>query len=629
MSMLNSIIRRNSIHPEHNSSLQESPKAVGTKEYYDRSFGKLAAARETPTSADPDAQVGNSNLLNLPTVLDSCNCTYILDREEDSISSSTIDGRLYLTSKALYFVSLLGNNSFVLDWLDATECFTTVPDAITIHYHSLGEITKSHIFSKLHKRDRVFRLINQLILDRATTGTRKSLNQDLNNLEPRGRIQTEVCQILEKTSNKHSNSSQEPQKVVSTPSFSHHDTVISSPKSTSRSRTKSEPEVLDHVHLLKADRVSEDGSIALNLSDSIETSDTPPHVQRVDLRRERSKTLPDLTFSTTGRGLDPPFDLQLLSEIKPLKKINRQESMTSTMSQRRRVVKYKGKKKAKREEAEKQSGNSLGQINPHRVSGSHRNTFLHHFGQDGVQSNIILTYSCAYHPKNDDAVLPLLHGRMFCTYDNLYFVGWQNKKIVLPWDDVISLQRESTAWRTIPNAIRIFYNSHGVSSSYFFGSFINRDSSIIAIQNLLNFRRSEKKTSGSRNNLSRKRSIGYLPETLGTNPRSGKTIVVPPDERISSMTKMAHKRLRNVSVQEFFNKCWLDESASFYARFLSEKCQNHDILVGKWEVNNSIDTNGGGFYHAWSEDRYNMKRVRLRIENNFNLLISIFILRLQ
>jgi hypothetical protein len=357
--------------------------------------------------------------------------------------------------------------------------------------------------------------------------------------------------------------------------------------------------------------------MGLDLSESGEATVSPPDYERVVLRRARSHTMPDLTVHRSEGEYEPSFQPDRLSEIQPLQKSERQESASTTSSQKHRAVKYKGKKKSKREEAhpqaEKNPENKQQKMQTHRVSGIHRNVFLHHFGQEG-QSNprIVVTYSCAYHPKNEDNILPLLHGRMFCTFENMYFVGWQNKKIILSWDDIISFQRESTAWNTIPNAIRIFYNTNGDTSSYFFGSFINREASFSAIQNLLNFHRSEKRADGGRHNLSRRRSITLSPEHSSSNQSFpiGKDLVVPHDERICTMTSMAHKRFRNVSIHEFFSTCWCDQNGSFYGHFLIHKLQNHDVIVGPWETMNNCGDDAG-FYHAWSEEYYTMKRVSL------------------
>ena len=85
--------------------------------------------------------------------------------------------------------------------------------------------------------------------------------------------------------------------------------------------------------------------------------------------------------------------------------------------------------------------------------------FLAHFGEEEAQGKgdgasggskqtmpptVIDSYSCAYWPKEEEGFMsPLLHGRMFVTSHKMYFIGWGDKKLILKWEDVVSITKDS------------------------------------------------------------------------------------------------------------------------------------------------------------------------------------------
>ena len=85
--------------------------------------------------------------------------------------------------------------------------------------------------------------------------------------------------------------------------------------------------------------------------------------------------------------------------------------------------------------------------------------FLAHFGEEEGQGKgdgasggskqtmpptVIDSYSCAYWPKEEEGFMsPLLHGRMFVTSQKMYFIGWGDKKLILKWEDVVSITKDS------------------------------------------------------------------------------------------------------------------------------------------------------------------------------------------
>jgi hypothetical protein len=65
-------------------------------------------------------------------------------------------------------------------------------------------------------------------------------------------------------------------------------------------------------------------------------------------------------------------------------------------------------------------------------------------GKQTILPTVIDSYSCAYWPKEGEGfVSPLLHGRMFVTSQKMYFIGWGDKKLILKWEDVASITKDS------------------------------------------------------------------------------------------------------------------------------------------------------------------------------------------
>ena len=209
--------------------------------------------------------------------------------------------------------------------------------------------------------------------------------------------------------------------------------------------------------------------------------------------------------------------------------------------------------------------------------------FLAHFwDQDSSETppTVIDSFSCAYWPKEEEGHFsPLLHGRMFCTSTTMYFVGWGDKKIVLPWETVISISKETTAYGTVPNALLITHDD----GSYFFGSFAFRENALELLNRLSTIARSIK--------------------DVTTNPTtSKKRKKVPPDEGLKKMQIILSKKIPNMSISKFYTLCWSEsEENAFYKPYL-EKDGCFDIVFPEWQHDDQ-------FFHTFSDETYTQKRV--------------------
>jgi len=107
---------------------------------------------------------------------------------------------------------------------------------------------------------------------------------------------------------------------------------------------------------------------------------------------------------------------------------------------------------------------------PESSSDAEMQLFLAHFGEEkesgeavsggGQQTmppTVIDSYSCAYWPEEKEGSMsPLLHGRMFVTSQKMYFIGWGDKKLILKWEDVVSITKDSIGMVSIPSFSPIF-----------------------------------------------------------------------------------------------------------------------------------------------------------------------------
>ena len=159
--------------------------------------------------------------------------------------------------------------------------------------------------------------------------------------------------------------------------------------------------------------------------------------------------------------------------------------------------------------------------------------FLAHFydgGEDEASPPAVIdSFSCAYWPKEGEGFIsPLLHGRLFVTPSALYFIGWGDKKIVLKWEDVISVTKETIGM--IDNALRVTYDSGVGESSYFFGSFAFRVNAFQILSQLSTVARS-------------------LKEIESDKSSDGKASLkaVPPDQILKKMDIVLKRKIKNVS----------------------------------------------------------------------------------
>lgn len=236
----------------------------------------------------------------------------------------------------------------------------------------------------------------------------------------------------------------------------------------------------------------------------------------------------------------------------------------------------------------------------HSSVSAENSLFLSHFWQNRDENeeppSIIDSFSCAYWPKEGEGYLsPLLHGRLFLTSNTMYFIGWGDKKIVLDLADVTKVTKAKNLMGTIDNSLRVVYETENGESSYFFGSFAFRDNALQLLQQLSTVARSL-------------RELNAPPKT---EKAVGETALppVPHDQVIKKMEVVLSKKLKNVSIQRFYELIWSEgngdtDAKPFYGPWL-EYMGSHKVKVGEWEVAKSESDQ---FISQWCGEKYSQRR---------------------
>jgi hypothetical protein len=175
----------------------------------------------------------------------------------------------------------------------------------------------------------------------------------------------------------------------------------------------------------------------------------------------------------------------------------------------------------------------------------------------------------------------------------MYFVGWGDKKIVLDLADVVTVTKAKNMMGTIDNSLCIDYVTEDGASSYFFGSFAFRDNAFELLQRLSAVARSL-------------RELNKPPESPKSDERALPD--VPPDQVIKKMDVVLSKKIKNVSIQRFYELIWSEgdgsDSKPFYGPWL-EHMGSHKVNVGKWEM---AEKESDRFVNQWCGEKYGQRR---------------------
>ena len=242
--------------------------------------------------------------------------------------------------------------------------------------------------------------------------------------------------------------------------------------------------------------------------------------------------------------------------------------------------------------------------------------FLAHFwtdrSPDETPPTVIESFSAAYWPKDDEGYIsPLLHGRIFLTANQLYFVGWGDKKIVLDWKDVLSVKKATNLMGGIDNSLSVAYMKDSEESCLFFGSFTSREEAFQLMERLSTVAR----------------AIFALQESSSANCRSERESIpakpVPADQTLKKMSVVFSQTIKNISIKKFYDVAWSEgvrtNASPLYGPWL-KKAGSMNVQVDDWTFSEdgSSPIEGG-----WCRERYNQKRqVHFQFKRKTHLYIG-------
>ncbi|KAG7355765.1 protein of unknown function DUF4782 containing protein [Nitzschia inconspicua] len=200
--------------------------------------------------------------------------------------------------------------------------------------------------------------------------------------------------------------------------------------------------------------------------------------------------------------------------------------------------------------------------------------FMKHFWSEKAEGctppTILEMFTCSYKPKEKTAFLtPNLPGRCFTTHDNFCFLSWDNKKFVLKWGDILSVEFDKGFMgASSDNAVAVTYRTEGSESVFTLSRLEHGEKTLTHLQGLVNTSKKEERTISSEADL----SGGRLPP-------------VPPDELLKEMEVVVSKTIKDVSIKSVYENVWEDPvgKKSFYESWLEEE-ECFDITMDDWDV---------------------------------------------
>jgi hypothetical protein len=215
-------------------------------------------------------------------------------------------------------------------------------------------------------------------------------------------------------------------------------------------------------------------------------------------------------------------------------------------------------------------------------------------------AEVLNIFNCAYRPKEKGAFLtPNLHGRIYTTVDDIYFLAWDGKNFIISWKNIISVRVEKGFMGANDNGVLVTYQSEGSEMILIFSRLEARDSVLQRLQKLHEDSKARK-----------------VPPTS----EAGTLAPVPPDTVLKGMTVVLLKTIKNASIKRVYESVWSDgigtSAAPFYKPWLEEeKC--FEITVNDWEFADE------GYTNPWCNERYTQRRlVTFRFNRTSHLYIG-------
>jgi hypothetical protein len=263
--------------------------------------------------------------------------------------------------------------------------------------------------------------------------------------------------------------------------------------------------------------------------------------------------------------------------------------------------------------------------------------FLHYFWPDKVDPqsvpSVIESFSCSF--RDSSQRLPSQYGRVFVTSARLIFVSWSQKRLVLKWAEVVTVETAKNFVITGDNHLMLTYTKGSDESIVLLGGFTDRQQTYDLVGKLREEAKTmdeeeakalkdeeeakamkdaeEAKAMNKDAAIIKEVAVGEAKEEVVGEPSAK----VPPDSTLQKMDMIFSKHLRNISIPRYYEIAWSEGNGTnekpLYGPWL--KKAGHDVEVSDWEHSEAVG--------VWCKERYPQKRiVKFKVKRRTHLYIG-------
>jgi len=253
--------------------------------------------------------------------------------------------------------------------------------------------------------------------------------------------------------------------------------------------------------------------------------------------------------------------------------------------------------------------------------------FLTYFWPEMVDAKKVTTvvdsFPCSF--RDGGQRIPFQYGRVYLTPTRIVFTSWSKKKLNLYWQEV-SQVKPSRGFHGLRNdTVHVICRKKdsGDFSCMTLGGFYDRVTVLEKIEKLREDARIEAEKQAAAEALAQAKAATATAASSGQEEEMGdKTmivdwspddIVVPPDEKISTMTIVVSKVIHGISVQTFYDVVWAETEKPLYRPWLEQSA--FDIDLEDWKQ--------GEVVGSWCKEKYQMsRRAKFKVKRTTHLYIG-------
>jgi hypothetical protein len=197
-------------------------------------------------------------------------------------------------------------------------------------------------------------------------------------------------------------------------------------------------------------------------------------------------------------------------------------------------------------------------------------------------NNIVDSFACSFRHGNQSLLYQ--YGRVFILANRFIFASWTRKQLSLKWSDVVDIEPTHNTLNSQKDSFAIRCKS-GTSEEacVILSGFYDRQKALDIIKKV-------------RQNLTQM-------ITPSSPPEDTSAVDVPPDDAIGKMHSILSQKLRNISIQRFYEIVWSEgndtDEKPLYQPWLEKEC--FDVEVGDWQMEECTG--------PWCSENYTQKRV--------------------